>query len=89
MQENLLYLESELMELEAALDAMDEEDRANDGPERIPLLAMGRSWKLIKKMANDGNGAALKRQELILLVREKCKEYGTQFLEYAHPLRWG
>ena len=75
---NLLYLESELAELEATLDTMDEEALlTDDRRERIALLTMSDSWESLNMIANEGNPAAVERQKLIRSLREKLKEYCT------------
>src|SRR6187549_1354832 len=63
---NLLYLQSELSELEAQLDALDERDRK--GGTEVKQFA--RNWEEARK-----NGGEKERVELVVKIREKLKEY--------------
>lgn len=72
---NLLYLQSELVELEAKQDAYDAEDRGLTTQEKVST----RNWELFKERAQEaGNIRERKRMELVINIRERIKEY-SQF----------
>lgn len=78
---NLLYLQSELAELESLQKLYDEED-ANDGFKTSnwkDIRASGRDWAAFDAGAQDINSPIhdrlQKRMALVLKIREKLKEY--------------
>jgi hypothetical protein len=69
---NLLYLQSELVELEAKQNAFDEEDVR--GP--MDTKACARDWAVFAERAkNPANEREKKRMELAMEIRAKIKEY--------------
>jgi hypothetical protein len=69
---NLLYLQSELVELEAEQDAFDAEDIY--GP--METKESARNWAIFAKRATEpGNEKEKKRMELAMKIRKKIKEY--------------
>jgi hypothetical protein len=78
---NLLYLQSELVELEAKQNAFDEEDVR--GP--MDTKACARDWAIFAERAkNPANEREKKRMELAMEIRAKIKEYRT--LPQSRPL---
>ena len=69
---NLLYLQSELHELEAELQALDWEDVKNVGDQDAQKAA--RSWKYY---SDEQNTRAKKHRKLQDSIREKIREYRT------------
>ena len=70
---NLLYLQSELAELEARQDAFDAQDLKTLTTDQKDDL---RHWKLFVEKAKNGNNVREKdRMDLIKDIREKMKEY--------------
>lgn len=70
---NLLYLQSEIAELEARQDAFDAHDLGTLTTDQKGDM---RDWKLFVEKAKDDNNAREKdRMELIKEIREKMKEY--------------
>lgn len=65
---NLLFIQSELADLEARLDQMDEDDKAN----REAMQSL-RNWEKYKERANDEP----ERMELTTQLRKLMKEYST------------
>jgi hypothetical protein len=71
---NLLYLQSELQELEARQDALDAEDLRGD----LQTKKSARNWQVLKKRANQQNNEREKeRLELVFEIRDKLKEYSA------------
>ena len=69
---NLLYLQSELQELEERQDALDAEDLHGD----LQAKKSARNWQVLKKRAKQQDNKREKDQlELVLEIREKLKEY--------------
>ena len=69
---NLLYLQSELVELEARQDRYDAEDLERPTQEK----ASARNWQTFKEKAAETNNVCEKeRMELALDIRAKIKEY--------------
>ena len=69
---NLLYLQSELADLQAQQDAFDEEDR-NAG---IEVKGIASNWEAFRKKAAEvDNEGQKERMELIQEIRGKMKEY--------------
>ena len=69
---NLLYLQSELVELEARQDVYDAEDRDLATHEK----ASTRNWGIFKEKAQEtGNMREYKRMELVMDIRASIKEY--------------
>ena len=69
---NILYLQSELVELEARQDKYDAEDRQRTTGEK----ASSRDWEIFRNKAGESNNThEKKRMELVLEIREKIKEY--------------
>ena len=74
---NLLYLQSELADLQAQQDAFDEEDR-NAG---IEAKGIASNWEAFRKKAAEAdNGGQKERMELIKEIRGKMKEYREEAL---------
>lgn len=78
---NLLYLQSELAELEYLQCQYDEED-ARDGVQAglsKPINLASRDWSSFNRGANDSNSPInerlKKRMDLVVAIREKLKEY--------------
>jgi hypothetical protein len=71
---NLLYLQSELVELEAEQDAFDAEDLY--GP--METKESARNWAIFAKRAIEpANEKEKNRMELAMKIRKKIKEYRT------------
>lgn len=70
---NLLLLQSELVELEAQLRVLDQEDLRNDDDDEVNECS--RDWNVFEEKARDANSGAEKRMKLSLLIRAKLKEY--------------
>ena len=71
---NLLYLQSELQELEERQDTLDTEDLHGD----LQAKKSARNWQVLKKRAKQQDNKREKdRLELVLEIREKLKEYST------------
>ena len=74
---NILYLQSELRELEVELHRFDLEDSTNDD-----MMALAMDWQALRQQAGDdkkvknNNSKAFQRQALVLRLRRKIKEYG-------------
>jgi Skp family chaperone for outer membrane proteins len=73
---NLLYLQSELTELEAKLDKLDEADLLGS----LETKQNARNWESLKAQAQSqsqhtGASKELERVELVLEIRAKMKEY--------------
>ena len=69
---NLLYLQSELVRLEARQAQYDAEDLENGTEEK----ASARDWEIFKDKAEEQNNVREKqRMELVLEIRAKMKEY--------------
>lgn len=73
---NLLYLQSELVELEAQQDTFDAEDlRSTTSTEERKST---RDWRILKEKANEpGNIREKERLRLVEDIRNKIKEYST------------
>jgi hypothetical protein len=75
---NLLYLQSELQELEARQDALDAEDLHGD----LQAKKSARNWQVLKKRAKQQNNEREKeRLELAFEIRDKLKEYSAYDVE--------
>ena len=71
---NLLYMQSELQELEERQDTLDAEDLHGD----LQAKKSARNWQVLKKRAKQQDNKREKdRLELVLEIREKLKEYST------------
>ncbi|ERF74840.1 hypothetical protein EPUS_03224 [Endocarpon pusillum Z07020] len=68
----LLLLQSELVELEAQLRVLDQEDLQNDDEE---VTECARDWNVFEEKAKVAHSRAEKRMQLSLLIRAKLKEY--------------
>jgi hypothetical protein len=69
---NLLYLQSELQELEERQDAFDAEDLRGGREEK----KSARNWQVLKKKAKQQNNEREKtRLDLVFEIRDKLKEY--------------
>lgn len=80
---NLLYLQSELLELEAKQSALDEGDR-RDGVLDFNLKPSARTWEtLVQRAAEPGNTRDRERLELIVEIREKVKEYRKHYSRFT------
>lgn len=72
---NLLYLQSELLELEARQDAFDADD-LRDAIHNEEVKASVRNWEVLTRRAAEPNNRREKeRIELIKEITEKIKEY--------------
>lgn len=72
---NLLYLQAELVELEARQDAFDKEDASAD----LDGKQSRRDWGVFKKRSEDPlNQRERDRMELVKQIREKIKEYSRK-----------
>jgi hypothetical protein len=79
---NLLYLQSELAELEARLDHFDEEDYLHGSREEKYVLG---NWPEFKAKADDANNTREReRMKLVMEIREKIKEY-REYKVYIIP----
>lgn len=84
---NLLHLQSELMELEARQDALDEGYLQGSTDEKVSA----RDWQALKERATGANNATEKeRLEVALEIRYKIREYShlpypTTVLFNTHP----
>ena len=71
---NLLYLQSELQELEERQDAFDAEDLHGGREEK----KSARNWQVLKKKAKQQNNEReKKRLDLVFEIRDKLKEYSV------------
>ena len=71
---NLLYLQSELQELEERQDALDTVDLHGD----LQAKKSARNWQVLKKRAKQqDNEREKERLELVFEIRDRLKEYGT------------
>ena len=68
---NLLYLQSELQELEERQDAFDAEDLHGGREEK----KSARNWQDLKKAKQQNNEREKKRLDLVFEIRDKLKEY--------------
>ena len=69
---NLLYLQSELVELEARQDALDAEDLRGT----LEHKQSARDWRTLgRKAAEPGNTEEKERVEVLEEIRKKIKEY--------------
>ncbi|KAH0553471.1 hypothetical protein GP486_006457 [Trichoglossum hirsutum] len=76
---NLLYLQSELLELERAVDAFDEEDlREQQGPD-IDEARVARRWEEFVELSGNREKEG-KKMKIIKEVRRVMKEYHTDDL---------
>ena len=74
---NLLYLQSELIELEAQQDQLDAEDLRGS----IENKKSARSWQSLQQRANTiDNVREKERLRVVKEIREKIKEYSRFFL---------
>jgi len=78
---NLLYLQTELQELEINLEDIDLEDKriiaeSSDAEKRIETEAAARSWEESREQAEDGIERQRKKVEIVYKIRELMKEYG-------------
>ena len=68
---SLLYMQSELAELKAEQEALDNEDWRGELEDKI----RARDWKVLQESAESGNVKDVRRIELINEIRTKLKEY--------------
>ena len=69
---NLLYLQSDLIELEARQDSLDAEDLQGSTVEKVS----SRDWQILKRRANEADNVREKeRRRVALEIRSKLKEY--------------
>ena len=74
---NLLYLQSELVELEAQQKTLDEKDTADLNAATEDMGSV-RDWRTLKARANEAGNLREKEQLRIALeIREKIKEYSS------------
>ena len=69
---NILYLQSELAELQRRQDEFDREDLLDDD---LGTKKNARDWRAFKDAATGGGSKAEERMRLVKEVREKIKEY--------------
>lgn len=72
---NLLYLQSELMALEAELKEYDALDFIQEGKENMDVMLSSRSWQVFANKARDCKSEEAKRMKVILKIRVLTKEY--------------
>lgn len=71
---NLLYIQSELVELEARQDAFDAEDLRGTLEDKDSA----RNWQTLKRRAaHSGNLGEKERLEVVVDIRKKLREYRT------------
>lgn len=76
---NLLYLQSELVELEARQDALDAEDLRGT----LERKKSARDWRTLgRKAAEPGNTEEKERVEVLEEIRKKIKEYRIVLFSY-------
>jgi hypothetical protein len=86
---NLLYLQSEILDIEKELDELDAADlEAAEGKEDgwMEVKLSARCWEAFREKSENGEKKEVKRMELIKLLRERMAEYRAYFfsvLEYA------
>jgi len=68
---NLLYLQSELAELKARQDELDQEDFRGDLDDK----RRAKDWKVLRDRADSGDTKARERLDLVHNIRSKLKEY--------------
>ena len=68
---NILYLQSELVELERRQDELDREDLDDE----LAAKKAARDWTAFKDAATVVGSKAEERMELVMEIREKIKEY--------------
>jgi hypothetical protein len=68
---NLLYLQSELAELKARQDELDQEDFRGDLDDK----RRAKDWKVLRDRADSGDVNARERLDLVHSIRSKLKEY--------------
>jgi hypothetical protein len=75
---NLLYLQSELAELQARQNEFDAQDRSFEhGGREMKECAM--HWERFKEAAQGGDEKQKERMELVMEIRRKLKEYSANF----------
>ena len=80
---NLLYLQSELVELEARQDALDAEDLRGT----LEHKESARDWRTLRrKAAEPGNTGEKERVQVLEEIRQKLKEYRKIFPSLANSL---
>lgn len=73
---NLLYLQAELVTLEANLAALDEADLASERNKDMDVMLASKSWEALAWKAKEkSNGSEAKRMELIMKIRPLMAEY--------------
>lgn len=72
---NLLYLQSELIALEAELKEFDAHDLKEEKKENMNVMLSSRCWEIFEKRARDSNRAESERMRVILRIRVLMKEY--------------
>lgn len=75
MARNLLFVQSQIIELEARLTRLDDEDRKSQDTE-LRLSAM--RWESFAENANQATRPEKERMDLHLQIKEKLREYSTQ-----------
>lgn len=73
---NLLYLQSELAELQTCQDEYDAEDISLERGDRAAKQC-ARNWESFTDAIKKGNGRQMKRMELVNEIRKKMKEYSA------------
>ena len=74
---NILYLQSELQELQSQQDKLDKED--GDGDD-FKLKRFARDYHALAEASKNGDAEAVKRMKLVKNIREKMKEYSKRTL---------
>ncbi|KAF2002119.1 hypothetical protein P154DRAFT_618864 [Amniculicola lignicola CBS 123094] len=77
---NLLYLQAEILDIEARLEEHDAEDveianSENDATESMEVKLNARCWEVFKEKAKSGDRKAQERMDLIRELRERMAEY--------------
>lgn len=82
---NLLYLQSELAELEARQDEFDQEDLQDDN---LEAKRSARDWHFFEVRAEvPDNEREKRRMSLVKEIREKMKEYRERVINFSSQ-RW-
>ncbi|KAL5319980.1 hypothetical protein ACEPPN_013039 [Leptodophora sp. 'Broadleaf-Isolate-01'] len=84
---NLLYLQAELVTLEANLAALDQADLASERAKDMDVMLASKSWEALAWKAKEkADGREAKRIELIMKIRPLMAEYRMLMLYTPPPL---
>lgn len=77
---NLLYLQAEILDLEARLKEFDADDvdiagAEEDGSDWMDIKLNARCWEVFRERAEQGNKKEHERMKLIREIRERLAEY--------------